>query len=115
MSYWSPSCWNQFTPGQYNNIAYYNETVRQPNYTPARCGTFTDRVEFQGTATPIHDVTLRVRHPNDTRKCNVTSSLTGDYSGMLHADNMKVYAFHNGLKSTLSFPNDPLKLHYGHT
>lgn len=114
MSYWNPNCLIEFTPLQYNNIAYYNETARQPHYSTTRCGTFTDKVEFQGTAVPLHNVTLRVRHPNDLRKCNVTSSLQGNYSGMLHTDELKVYAYHNGKKETLEFANDALKMHYGH-
>jgi hypothetical protein len=89
MSYWNKSCLNQFTPLQYNNIAYYYETARQPHYVADRCGTFTDKVEFQGTAVPLHNVTLRARHPNDLRKCNVTSSLQGDYSGILHTDDLE--------------------------
>lgn len=113
MSYWDFSCLNQFTPDQYVNLAYYKETAREPFYTFDKCGTFTDKVEFEGSATPLHNVTLRVRHPNDSRKCNVTSSLTGNYSGILHTDDLMVHAYHNG-KSGLEFPSDKLKMHYGH-
>ncbi len=113
MSYWRTNCINQFTPEQYVNLAYYKETAREPFYTFDKCGTFTDKVEFESSATPLHNVTLRVRHPNDSRKCNVTSSLTGNYSGILHTDDLMIHAYHNG-KGALEFPNDKLKVHYGH-
>ena len=115
MSYWNHACRNQFTPGQITNIAYYYTTERQPFYTTNRCGTFTDNVELEGTSTPLHNATLRVRHPNNSQICNVTSSKTGDFSGILHTDNLMVNAYHNGLKNSLKYPADPLKMHYGHT
>lgn len=115
MSYWRPSCRNEFTPKQYIRLAYYYETARKPEYDLQKCGNFTDRVEFEGSSLGLHNVTLRVRHTFDQRKCNVTASEDGDFSGILHADDLSVYIYHNGKKNTLAYPNDLLRIHYNHT
>lgn len=114
MSYWRLDCLNQFTQGQKTRALFYYQNNRAPLYKPDRCGTFTDKVELEGTATGLHNVSLRIRH-STTEKCNVTSSRFGNYSGLAHQDNLNVHAYHNGKSSTLKFPNDPLKVHYGHT
>jgi hypothetical protein len=115
MSYWRPGCLNQFTPKQLERAKFYFETVRAPIYTQDRCGTFTDRVELEGTALGLHNVTIRVRHAASSQKCNVTSGKLGDFSGLIHQDNLNVNTYLNGKRATLNFPNDPLKIHYDHT
>jgi|GEM_PF-1702527 len=115
MSGWREECVNHFTPGQINRIKYYAQTERLPHYTPGRCGTFTDRVELEGTGTGLHNVSIRVRHAASSQKCNVTSSRQGDFSGLLHQDNLYTHIYHNGKKNSLNFVQDPLKRHYGHT
>lgn len=114
MSYWRPECLNHFTPEQKTRALFYYQNHRAPIYKPDRCGTFTDKVELEGTATGLHNVSLRVRH-NTTEKCNVTSGRFGHYSGLAHQDNLNVHAYHNGKRNTLEFPNEPLKIHYDHT
>lgn len=115
MSYWRLDCVNQFSPKQIEKLQFYAQTVRGPIYTQDRCGTFTDKVELEGTANGLHNVSIRVRHATSSQKCNVTSSRMGDFSGLLHQDNLNTHQYHNGKKSSLNFPNDPLKVHYGHT
>lgn len=115
MSYWRESCLNQFTPLQLDRARFYFETERQPVYTPDRCGNFTDKVELEGTGIGLHNVTIRVRHAGATQKCNVTSNLQGNFSGLIHQDNMQVNIYQNGRRNLLNFPNDPLKIHYDHT
>ncbi len=115
MSYWRGNCRTQFTPLQHDRARFYFETVRQPIYTQDRCGTFTDKVELEGTANGLHNVTLRVRHAGSAQKCNVTSGRLGDFSGLIHQDNLNTNSYQNGKRSALNFPNDPLKVHYDHT
>jgi len=115
MSGWNALCLDHFTPGQINRVKYYSQTERLPKYTPDRCGTFTDRVELEGTGTGLHNVSIRVRHAASSQKCNVTSSRQGDFSGLLHQDNLNTHVYHNGKKGSLNFAQDPLKRHYGHT
>ncbi|MEQ1746108.1 MAG: T9SS type A sorting domain-containing protein [Saprospiraceae bacterium] len=114
MSGWREECLDHFTPGQINRVKYYSQTERLPKYTSGRCGTFTDRVELEGTGTGLHNVSVRVRHTSN-QKCNVTSSRLGDFSGLLHQDDLKTHTYHNGKKNSLAFALDPLKRHYGHT
>lgn len=114
MSYWRLNCIDQFTSGQLDRAKFYYETERNPRYTSDRCGTFTDKVELEGTGIGLHNVSIRVRHTSG-QKCNVTSGKFGDFSGLLHQDNLKASIYHNGKKNTLSFAQDPLKIHYGHT
>lgn len=115
MSYWNRECLNQFTPKQYARIGYYYETVRKQSYTLDKCNNFTDKVEFEGGNTGLHNVTVRVRHPNDPRICNVTTNKDGEFGGILHADNLTSYAYHNGKKNTLAYAGDPLRRHFDHT
>ena len=115
MSYWNRECLNQFTPKQYARISYYYETVRKPEYTLDKCDNFTDKVEFEGSNTGLHNVTVRVRHPNDPRICNVTTNKDGEFGGILHADNLTSYAYHNGKKNALAYAGDPLRRHFDHT
>ncbi len=115
MSSWRESCLNQFTPLQHDRARFYFETVRQPKYAQDRCGTFTDRVELEGTANGLQNVTVRVRHSGSPQKCNVTSGRLGDFSGLIHQDNLNTTIYQNGKKNVLNFPNDPLKVHYDHT
>lgn len=115
MSSWTESCLNQFTPLQHDRARFYFETVRQPLYTQDKCGTFTDRVELEGTANGLENVTVRVRHGGSPQKCNVTSGRLGDFSGVIHQDNLQTNIYQNGKKSALNFPGDPLKVHYDHT
>lgn len=115
MSGWNTLCLDHFTPGQINRVKYYSQTERLPKYTPGRCGTFTDRVELEGTGMGLHNVSIRVRHAASSQKCNVTSSRQGDFSGLLHQDNLYTHTYHNGKKNSLNFAQDPLKRHYGHT
>lgn len=114
MSYWRPECLNHFTPDQKTRALFYYLNHRAPTYKLDRCGTFTDKVELEGTATGLHNVSLRLRH-STTEKCNVTSGRLGHYSGLALQDNLNIHAYHNGKRSTLEFPNDPLKVHYDHT
>ena len=114
MSYWADPCRNKFTQGQYNRMAYFNIIYRQPEYTPGFCGNFTDNIQFEGTSTGLHNVTARIRHPNTPRKCNVTTSLLGNFSGMLHQNELTTHIYHNGKSNALAFANDPLKMHYAH-
>lgn len=115
MSYWRASCLNQFSPGQMNVVPYFYDTYNSPNYALTQCGNFTDAVELGGSSTGLRNATLRVRHSNDARVCNVTSSPEGKFSGTFHSDLVKIWAYHNGKKSTLKNAGDPLKQHYGHT
>ncbi|MCC7464730.1 MAG: hypothetical protein IT261_00585, partial [Saprospiraceae bacterium] len=114
MSYWRINCLNQFTTKQLQRAKFYYDTEREPHYALPRCGTFTDRVEFEGTNLGLHNVSIRVRHSND-QKCNVTSSKLGNFSGLLHQDVFNTHIYHNGKKNTLEFATNPLKIHYGHT
>lgn len=114
MSYWRLNCLNQFTTKQLQRAKFYYDSEREPNYTLPRCGTFTDRVEFEGTNLGLHNVSIRVRHSTD-QKCNVTSSKLGNFSGLLHQDAFNTHIYHNGKKNTLEFATNPLKVHYGHT
>lgn len=114
MSYWNQSCLTEFTTGQRERMNFFFQTERDPKYRLNRCGTFTDRVEFEGSSVGLHNVSVRIRHTN-SEKCNVTSGRLGDYSGILHSDQLSSTTYHNGLKSTLAFANDPLKVHYQHT
>ena len=115
MSYWNRECLNQFTPKQEARIGYYYETVRKPEYTLNKCDNFTDKVEFEGGNKGLHNVSIRVRHPSDTRKCNVTTDKNGAFGGILHTDNLLAYTYHNGKKTALAYANDPLPIHYDHT
>ncbi len=115
MSYWRADCLNQFSPGQLNIIPYFYDTYNSPSYALTQCGNFTDAVELGGSSTGLQNTTLRVRHSNDARVCNVTSSPAGKFSGTFHSDLVKTWAYHNGKKSTLKNAGDPLKQHYGHT
>ncbi|MBL7828567.1 MAG: T9SS type A sorting domain-containing protein [Saprospiraceae bacterium] len=115
MSYWRPDCLNQFTPQQLNVVQFYYQTVRLPEYTPNKCGNFTDKIELEGTATGLHNVSVRVRHTGSNQKCNVTSGLDGKFSGILHQDILKTHVYLNGKRNVLNFANDKLKVHYDHT
>lgn len=115
MSYWQKTCVNQFTQGQLDRIAYFYDTYQSPSYAISQCGNFTDLVELEGSSTGLQNVILRVRHPDDARVCNVTTSPSGKYSGTFHSDQVQIWAYHNGKKSTLKNANDPLKMHYDHT
>lgn len=115
MSYWNRECLNQFTPKQEAQIGYYYETVRKPEYSLNKCDNFTDKVEFEGGNKGLHNVSIRVRHPSDIRKCNVTTDKNGAFGGILHTDNLLAYTYHNGKKNTLAYANDPLRIHYDHT
>ncbi len=86
MSYWHRFCLNEFTPKQIDRVTYYYDTEKAPLYKPDRCGTFTDRVEYRGTNIGLHNVTVRMRHSDDAAKCNITTSQSGDYSGLLATD-----------------------------
>ncbi|MBN8679166.1 MAG: T9SS type A sorting domain-containing protein [Chitinophagales bacterium] len=114
MSYWRPQCLNHFTQEQKTRALFYYQNHRAPSYKLDRCDTFTDKVELEGTAIGLHNVSIRLRH-NTTEKCNVTSGRFGHYSGLAHQDNLNVHAYHNGERVTLKFPNNPLKVHYDHT
>lgn len=115
MSYWKKSCLNELTQKQLDRALHYYETVRKPQYAMAKCGNFADKVEFEGGIKGLHNVTIRVRHPQDDRKCNVTTNQDGHFDGILHLDTLTAYVYHNGKKSTLAYPNDPLRVHYDHT
>lgn len=115
MSYWDKTCLNQFSQGQFDRIGYYYETVRKPEYTLDKCDNFTDKVEFEGSNEGLHNVTIRMRHPNDPRKCNVTTDDDGNFGGILHLEDLNAHIYHNGKKNTLAYANDPLRMHYDHT
>lgn len=115
MSYWHNLCLNEFTPKQFDRVTYFYDNEKAPLYKPDRCGTFTDRVEYHGTSIGLHNVTVRMRHSDDASKCNITTSQSGDYSGLLATDNVMGWAYRNGKKSTFKFSSDQLKIHFDHT
>lgn len=106
MSYWNPFCRNEFTTKQAENMAYWHENYRKPKYATEKCGHFNDKVEFEGSETGIPTVTIRVRHSNDSRICNVTTNPDGNFSGILHNDLYKARIYHNGKGALTGYSNN---------
>ena len=116
MSYWRAPCRDHFTDGQKSRAGFYYLHARKDEYRPNLCGNFIGKVEYEGSSLGLPRVTVRARHEGKTKeKCNATSDLDGNFSGLLHDAQLRASVYHNGKRSVAAFMSDPMRTHYDHT
>lgn len=83
MSY--TSCRSEFTPGQYERMAFYHEQVRQLQYDHLQEINFRGKVTFEDSGRAMDDVVVQLSHPGQSRYCNMTTGSDGAFQGIRYA------------------------------
>ncbi|PHN07319.1 hypothetical protein CRP01_06725 [Flavilitoribacter nigricans DSM 23189 = NBRC 102662] len=82
MSY--TNCRTEFTPGQYERMAFYHEQVRKQQYRADRRLNFSDTVFFADSRIPMDDIIIQVSHPGNSSYANATTNSAGAFQAILY-------------------------------
>lgn len=105
MSY--TNCRSEFTPGQYERMAFYHEQVRQYQYDAGLKINFSDTVFFEDTRIPMGDVLLQVTHPGQNRYANATTNSNGTFQSILYEPWTSVNLLKAGSALDPTYRNSP--------
>ena len=106
MSY-TGSCRREFTPGQYERMAYYNATVRSRQYDATLCVNLKDEVCYEGTQTGIGDVLIMLSHGDTHRRCNTITNTGGQFQGIAYSPAASAYVMKVGSNPDPGYDDNP--------
>lgn len=105
MSY--TSCRSEFTTGQYERMAFYHEQVRQHQYDHLMGINFSNTVFYEDSQIPMDDILVQVSHPDRERYCNMTTTSSGAFQGILYAPWVNAQLLKAGTALNPNYRNSP--------